>query len=289
MDKLKDNLKLNLKKYLFDSYKNLIEIKETSKRQLEISLPIFLNTVDAFDFIIEILDDKNLNLKNILYSRIENALKEYVTFYDFRKKYLLGKDKFKEIKTESLLNNGISISLDLKKTIKYSDEESLIFEIFNYSFSIIRYYNFIYDDFITRNKLDKEKKGYIFKKEIENFVENYNKNKINKLTLLNDDMLTSQNNTYYISNKELLTGVYDKIHFWESLNDFELILNKFKNNEEIKIEKIFMLYEDIPKNYIKKAIINKKNILDKIDLRDINDKQYILQIWKRSYNNHIKL
>ena len=91
-------------------------------------------------------------------------------------------------------------------------------------------------------------------------------------------MLTSQNNTYYISNKELLTGVYDKIHFWESLNDFELILNKFKNNEEIKIEKIFMLYEDIPKNYIKKAIINKKNILDKIDLRDINDKQYILQI-----------
>ncbi|WP_338963043.1 hypothetical protein KSU11_01150 [Fusobacterium nucleatum] len=278
MDKLKDNLKLNLKKYLFDSYKNLIEIKETSKRQLEISLPIFLNTGDAFDFIIEILDDKNLNLKNILYSRIENALKEYVTFYDFRKKYLLGKDKFKEIKTESLLNNGISISLDLKKTIKYSDEESLIFEIFNYSFSIIRYYNFIYDDFITRNKLDKEKKGYIFKKEIENFVENYNKNKINKLTLLNDDMLTSQNNTYYISNKELLTGVYDKIHFWESLNDFELILNKFKNNEEIKIEKIFMLYEDIPKNYIKKAIINKKNILDKIDLRDINDKQYILQI-----------
>ena len=278
MDKLKDNLKLNLKKYLFDSYKNLIEIKETSKRQLEISLPIFLNTGDAFDFIIEILDDKNLNLKNILYSRIENALKEYVTFYDFRKKYLLGKDKFKEIKTESLLNNGISISLDLKKTIKYSDEESLIFEIFNYSFSIIRYYNFIYDDFITRNKLDKEKKGYIFKKEIENFVENYNKNKINKLTLLNDDMLTSQNNTYYISNKELLTGVYEKIHFWESLNDFELILNKFKNNEEIKIEKIFMLYEDIPKNYIKKAIINKKNILDKIDLRDINDKQYILQI-----------
>lgn len=278
MDKLKDNLKLNLKKYLFDSYKNLIEIKETSKRQLEISLPIFLNTGDAFDFIIEILDDKNLNLKNILYSRIENALKEYVTFYDFRKKYLLGKDKFKEIKTESLLNNGISISLDLKKTIKYSDEESLIFEIFNYSFSIIRYYNFIYDDFITRNKLDKEKKGHIFKKEIENFVENYNKNKINKLTLLNDDMLTSQNNTYYISNKELLTGVYDKIHFWESLNDFELILNKFKNNEEIKIEKIFMLYEDIPKNYIKKAIINKKNILDKIDLRDINDKQYILQI-----------
>lgn len=278
MDKLKDNLKLNLKKYLFDSYKNLIEIKETSKRQLEISLPIFLNTGDAFDFIIEILDDKNLNLKNILYSRIENALKEYVTFYDFRKKYLLGKDKFKEIKTESLLNNGISISLDLKKTIKYSDEESLIFEIFNYSFSIIRYYNFIYDDFITRNKLDKEKKGYIFKKEIENFVENYNKNKINKLTLLNDDMLTSQNNTYYISNKELLTGVYDKIHFWESLNDFELILNKFKNNEEIKIEKIFMLYEDIPKNYIKKAIINKKNILDKIDLRDINDKQYILQV-----------
>lgn len=276
MDKIKEHLKLNLKKYLLDSYKNLIEIKEVSKKQLEVSLPIFLNTGDAFDFIIEALDEQNFTFKNTLYSRIENSLKEYIIFYDFRKKYLLGKDKYKEIKAENLLKNGINISLDLKKNIKYKNDENLIFEIFSYSFSVIRYYNYIYDDFITKNKLDKEKKGYIFKKEIENFVENYNKNKINKLELLNDDMLTSQNNSYYINNKELLTGVYDKIHFWESLNDFELILNKFKDDEKIKIEKIFMLYEDIPKSYIKKAIINKKHIFDKIDLRDINDKQYIL-------------
>lgn len=276
MDKIKEHLKLNLKKYLLDSYKNLIEIKEVSKKQLEVSLPIFLNTGDAFDFIIEALDEQNFTFKNTLYSRIENSLKEYIIFYDFRKKYLLGKDKYKEIKAENLLRNGINISLDLKKNIKYKNDENLIFEIFSYSFSVIRYYNYIYDDFITKNKLDKEKKGYIFKKEIENFVENYNKNKINKLELLNDDMLTSQNNSYYINNKELLTGVYDKIHFWESLNDFELILNKFKDDEKIKIEKIFMLYEDIPKSYIKKAIINKKHIFDKIDLRDINDKQYIL-------------
>lgn len=276
MDKIKEHLKLNLKKYLLDSYKNLIEIKEVSKKQLEVSLPIFLNTGDAFDFIIEALDEQNFTFKNTLYSRIENSLKEYIIFYDFRKKYLLGKDKYKEIKAENLLKNGINISLDLKKNIKYKNDENLIFEIFSYSFSVIRYYNYIYDDFITKNKLDKEKKGYIFKKEIENFVENYNKNKINKLELLNDDMLTSQNNSYYINNEELLTGVYDKIHFWESLNDFELILNKFKDDEKIKIEKIFMLYEDIPKSYIKKAIINKKHIFDKIDLRDINDKQYIL-------------
>ncbi|WP_338960345.1 hypothetical protein [Fusobacterium nucleatum] len=276
MDKIKEHLKLNLKKYLLDSYKNLIEIKEVSKKQLEVSLPIFLNTGDAFDFIIEALDEQNFTFKNTLYSRIENSLKEYIIFYDFRKKYLLGKDKYKEIKAENLLKNGINISLDLKKNIKYKNDENLIFEIFSYSFSVIRYYNYIYDDFITKNKLDKEKKGYIFKKEIENFVENYNKDKINKLELLNDDMLTSQNNSYYINNEELLTGVYDKIHFWESLNDFELILNKFKDDEKIKIEKIFMLYEDIPKSYIKKAIINKKHIFDKIDLRDINDKQYIL-------------
>lgn len=278
MNTLKNNLKLSLEEKLFNSYKNLIEVKETSEKQLEISLPIFLSTGDAFDFIIEILDDRNLNFKNTLYSRIENALKEYITFYDFRKKYLLGKEKFKEIKTENLLNNGINLSLDLKKNIKYSNDENLIFEIFNYSFSVVRYYNFIYDDFITRKKLDKERKGYIFKKELENFVENLNKNKRDKLEVLKDDVLTSQNNTYYISNKELLTGVYDKIHFWESLNDFELILEKLKNNKEIKIEKIFMLYEDIPKNYMKKAMINKKHIIDKIDLRNINDKQYILQI-----------
>ena len=254
MNKLKNNLKLSLKEKLFNSYKNLIEVKETSEKQLEISLPIFLSTGDAFDFIIEILDDRNFIFKNNLYSSIENALKEYITFYDFRKKYLLGKEKFKEIKTENLLNNGISLSLDLKKNIKYSDDENLIFEIFNYSFSVVRYYNFIYDDFITRKKLDKERKGYIFKKELENFVENLNKNKRDKLKILEDDVLTSQNNTYYISNKELLTGVYDKIHFWESLNDFELILEKLKNNKELKaysMEKL--IYYKLVKNNTKEA------------------------------------
>ncbi len=276
MDKIKNILKYDLKNTLLKFYQNLISVKEVSKKQLEISLPIFLNTGDAFDFIIEILDEKNFYFKNTLYSRIEDSLKEYIVFYDFRKKYLLGKDKFKEIKNENLLKNGIEVSLDLKKRIIYSNNENLVFEIFKYTFSVIRYYNYIYDDFITRNKLDKEKKGEIFKKEIENFVENYNKNKINKLTLLNDEILTSQNNSYYISSKEILTGVYDKIHFWESLNDFELILKKFKNDKEIKIEKILMLYEGIPENYINKAIKGKKHILDKINLRDINAKQYIL-------------
>ena len=236
MDKIKNILKYDLKNTLLKFYQNLISVKEVSKKQLEISLPIFLNTGDAFDFIIEILDEKNFYFKNTLYSRIEDSLKEYIVFYDFRKKYLLGKDKFKEIKNENLLKNGIEVSLDLKKRIIYSNNENLVFEIFKYTFSVIRYYNYIYDDFITRNKLDKEKKGEIFKKEIENFVENYNKNKINKLTLLNDEILTSQNNSYYISSKEILTGVYDKIHFWESLNDFELILKKFKNDKEIKIK-----------------------------------------------------
>ena len=276
MDKIKNILKYDLKNTLLKFFQNLISVKEVSKKQLEISLPIFLNTGDAFDFIIEILDEKNFYFKNTLYSRIEDSLKEYIVFYDFRKKYLLGKDKFKEIKNENLLKNGIEVSLDLKKRIIYSNNENLVFEIFKYTFSVIRYYNYIYDDFITRNKLDKEKKGEIFKKEIENFVENYNKNKINKLTLLNDEILTSQNNSYYISSKEILTGVYDKIHFWESLNDFELILKKFKNDKEIKIEKILMLYEGIPENYINKAIKGKKHILDKINLRDINAKQYIL-------------
>ena len=37
-----------------------------------------------------------------------------------------------------------------------------------------------------------------------------------------------------------------------------------------------MLYEGIPENYINKAIKGKKHILDKINLRDINAKQYIL-------------
>lgn len=266
-----------LKDYLIETFSDLVKVRKVAESQIEISLPYFFNNGDGFDFIVEKIDNEKYIFKNSSYSIIENSLEKYIGFYEFRKNYLLDNSKFKELKEKFLIENFIELSLSQNKKVIFENKKKFMYEIFNYSYLVIRYYNYIYDYFIKKNDLDKKTKGEIFREEINNYITKYNENKNDKFEKIDNFELEliSKTNNYYTNKKEILTGAYSKIFFLECLNDLEIILDNSERKNK-KLEKVIILYEKISYEYMSKVINSKKGLIKKVELRDFSAKQFVL-------------
>lgn len=266
-----------LKDCLIETFSDLVKVRKVAESQIEISLPYFFNNGDGFDFIVEKIDNEKYIFKNSSYSIIENSLEKYIGFYEFRKNYLLDNSKFKELKEKFLIENFIELSLSQNKKVIFENKKKFMYEIFNYSYLVIRYYNYIYDYFIKKNDLDKKTKGEIFREEINNYITKYNENKNDKFEKIDNFELEliSKTNSYYTNKKEILTGAYSKVFFLECLNDLEIILDNSERKNK-KLEKVIILYEKISHEYMSKVINSKKGLIKKVELRDFSAKQFVL-------------
>ena len=266
-----------LKDCLIENFSDLVKVRKVAESQIEISLPYFFNNGDGFDFIVEKIDNEKYIFKNSSYSIIENSLEKYIGFYEFRKNYLLDNSKFKELKEKFLIENFIELSLSQNKKVIFENKKKFMYEIFNYSYLVIRYYNYIYDYFIKKNDLDKKTKGEIFREEINNYITKYNENKNDKFEKIDNFELEliSKTNSYYTNKKEILTGAYSKVFFLECLNDLEIILDNSERKNK-KLEKVIILYEKISHEYMSKVINSKKGLIKKVELRDFSAKQFVL-------------
>ncbi|WP_294708408.1 hypothetical protein [uncultured Fusobacterium sp.] len=255
-----DYKKFILEELIIPVYQNLIDCEEFIPEEFEISLPLFLNTGDAVDIIIDFKNKEKIILKNRLHLLVEDALREKINFITLRKNYILGNEKIKNIEKIYLTENEIASSLLQEKIIdKGIANDKLKEEIFKYIFSVVRYYNYIYDYIVINLKAEDKKK--IFSEEIKKFVDSYNKKnslnfiKIDKSEEKNSN-LASENNDYYISKEELLTGVNDKVHFLEAIRDIEIL------KKEYKIKNFIIVQDEKGKNgltekYMRKFIIAK--------------------------------
>jgi hypothetical protein len=243
-----------LKKVIIPVYENLICCDEFARNEFELSLPLFLNTGDAVDIIIKLESEDKVVLKNRLHLVIEGALKEKINFINLRKNYLSNNDKIKAIEKSYIIDNGINNTLLQEKVISYSDIDTLREDIFLYLFSVIRYYNYVYDYVI--NNLKPEDRKRVFSAEIERFVKYYNlKNKLNldKIDKLKEENsnLASDNNEYYVGESKLLTGVNNKVHFLEAVRDIDILKDRYK------IEKIVIVQNKNGKNGISEKYMQK--------------------------------
>lgn len=230
-----------LNKLILPVYQNFIYCEEFILDEFEISLPLFLNTGHAVDIIIDYTNNDKIVLKNKLHLLVEEALKEKINYLKLRKNYLKENAKIKHIEKKYIKDNGIIPSLLQEKTlIATNDLNELRKEIFCYIFSIVRYYNYVYDYIINNLKNDDRKK--FFSLEIKRFVEQYNiKNNLNLIQidkrLDENSYLASENNEYYIGEKKLLTGVNDKVHFLEAVRDIEVLKKNYKIESLIIVQK----------------------------------------------------
>lgn len=255
-------MKSNKKDYILNTlilpvYQNFIYCEEFILDEFEISLPLFLNTGHTVDIIIDYSNNNKLVLKNKLHLLIEEALKEKINYLKLRKNYLKENERIRQIEKKYIENNGITSSLLQEKTLIITDDlNELRKEIFCYIFSVVRYYNYVYDYILNNLRNDDRKK--IFSIEVKRFVEQYNfKNKLNLIqidkTLETNSYLASENNEYYIGENKLLTGVNNKVHFLEAIRDIELLKKNYN------IENLIIVQEEKGKNglnekYMKKFI-----------------------------------
>ena len=248
----------NIKKELLSVYNNLVDIIEIRKDLYEVELPLFLNTGDMID--IQISYKKNhIILKNSLYKRIEEAIGKEYPKANLKKDYFLNEKKFISLK-KSLLEKKIERNLLLEKKIsKELFEENYVNEIFQYSFEISRYYNYIYDYLIEN--LKSESKLFLFNNEIKNFVDNFNKNNKEKFSKIekNEIEIISTYNQYYKSESFIITGINSKVHLWEAISDLEVMKKINKDS------KTFILIDnnkkiDIAPNYLEKIIDSEKDL-----------------------------
>ena len=234
---MQDYKEFILKDLILPVYENLIDCEEFAINEFEVSLPLFLNTGDAVDIIIEYKDNNKIILKNRLHLLLEEALKDKINFINLRKKYFFNNDKIKIISKEYITKKGINNTLLQEKEIIYKNIENLREEIFIYLFSIVRFNNYIYDYII--NNLKPEEKKETFSAEIERFVRYYNsknKLKLNKIDKKEEKELASDNNEYYLGKEKLLTGVNDKIHFLEAVRDIEILKKKYQISELVIVQ-----------------------------------------------------
>lgn len=234
--------------------------------KIEISLPLFFNTGDTLDIIIEKKDDYAI-LKNLSHRLIEESLSDRINFLALRKNYFFGKaPKIKEIQKTYLEKNGINNSLLQEKVISFNNEEEVKKDFFSYCFYVLRYYNFIHDYFLSYSN---EKLENHFEKEIYSFIESYNKTKNIQLKEIekNEIDTVSQNNKYFYDEKIILTGVSTKINFWEALADVESI------KEKKEVSKFIVVYQGKVKKGLNIAYMEKiskiKNIKE-IEFQDLN-------------------
>ena len=234
----------NLKEFILEKivepvYENLTSCEKFTENEYELSLPLFLNTGDAVDIIIEYKDDEKIILKNRLYLLIEEAFKNKINYMTLRKKYFFNNEKIKVMEKKYIVDNGINNTLLQEKEILCNDLEKLKKDFFFYIFRVMRYNNYIYDYIISNLKPEERKES--FSKEMERFVKNYNiKNKLelNKLNKNEEENIASENNDYYIGKEKLLTGVNDKIHFLEAVRDIEVLKKKYSVSDFIIVQSI---------------------------------------------------
>lgn len=228
--------KFILNEVILPVYRNMIDCEEFATNEFELSLPLFLNTGDAVDIIIEYRGKNKIVVKNRLHLLLEEALKDKMNFTNFRKKYFFNNEKIKIIEKKYISDKGINNTLLQEKEIAYKNTDDLKREIFIYLFSIIRFNNYIYDYVINNLKAEEIKQS--FSKEIENFVRYYNKKNslnLNKIDKKEQD-LVSDNNEYYFGEEKLLTGVNDKVHFLEAVRDIEVLKKKHSIQELVIVQ-----------------------------------------------------
>lgn len=250
-----------LNEVIFPVYENLIDCEEFTTNELELSLPLFLNTGDAVDIVLEYKSEGKIILKNRLHLLLEEALKDKISFINLRKKYFFNNEKIKIIEKEYISDKGIKNTLLQEKEVTYKNVDDLKKEIFIYLFSVIRFNNYIYDYIINNLKTEELKQS--FSEEIERFVNYYNEknclnlNKIDKI----EQKLVSDNNEYYLEKEKLLTGVNDKVHFLEAVRDIEVLKKKY-NIEELVIVQSRKGKNGLNEKYMQKFLNAKYEYID---------------------------
>lgn len=264
-------LEIELEKF----YKKIIKIKHYKDNIYDINLPLFLDNGDKVDLTLQIIDKNTIILRNDLYKSIEKSIKDNVNnVSNIKKEYLLNEEKFKNIVENIIIENEIEYGLTLKKKIIFNGSySSFVFEIFKYSFCIIRYYNYIYNYIMIHSKDESQSK--LLKDAIKKFITIFNDKNNTKISKIEKEELNYSRNDYYGYNNEIvISGIGTKLSLHQVTDDIEELIDKKEYNRAI------VFFE-----------INKKNGLEKyVDkkMKNINSKNLNIKIVKIENTNQIE-
>lgn len=272
-------LEIELEKF----YKKIIKINRYKDNIYDINLPLFLDNGDKVDLTLQIIDKNTIILRNDLYKSIEKSIKENVNnASNIKKEYLLNEEKFKNIVENIIIENEIEYGLTLKKTIIFDGfYSSFVFEIFKYSFNIIRYYNYIYNYILIHSKDESQSK--LLKDAIKKFITIFNDKNNTKISKIEKEELNYSRNDYYGYNNEIvISGIGTKLSLHQVTDDIEELIDKKEYNRAI------VFFEINKKNGLEKYVdkkmknINSKNLNIKIvKIESINQiEEELYNIWK---------
>ena len=268
---------VNILHELKNTYNKLINsiVVASNKKQEIISLPLFLD--DGTQVYIYITrEEEKIILSNDLFKYIEASISKLYKKRNIKKDILLNKRKFERIITDILEKNSIKYSLTLDYILK--NDEDIIFEIFQYLFNIIRYYNYIFNYCIIYQPSDEEKEK-AFKNAFQNFIINFNKsNSVKIKEVPKEEFMYKTKTKYYKFNEEIIfTGVSGKLHLHQSEQEMKKMLETGKYK---KAKLIIDIIDDDMKKYVKNHFLKLTTPNSNLEFKLISDTNKITELTK---------